>query len=158
MENQSFLANGSVFFFKPFLPLDNLLFFPTAMMAVVAGKLKDYCRCCRRFALVCSVFELLCRPAISCAPSKTLGVRHQGNHHVSSSLHLINYYRHSDNVISDHLLELNRSQKAQHKLTRCRISLCTKPTTRASRTSEFCTLKGPEILIGSRIVDIELSH
>ena len=41
MENQSFLANGSVFFFKPFLPLDNLLFFPTAMMAVAAGRVRD---------------------------------------------------------------------------------------------------------------------
>ncbi len=38
MLNQSFLANGSVFFFRPFLPFDNLLFFPTAMMAVVCRK------------------------------------------------------------------------------------------------------------------------
>ena len=41
MLNQSFLANGSVFFFRPFLPLDNLLFFPTAIMAVDAGKARD---------------------------------------------------------------------------------------------------------------------
>ena len=36
--NQSFLANGSVLFFRPFLPFDNLLFFPTAMLAVDEGK------------------------------------------------------------------------------------------------------------------------
>lgn len=30
-EYQSFLAKGSVLFFRPFLPLDNLLFLPTAM-------------------------------------------------------------------------------------------------------------------------------
>ena len=35
MLNQSFRANGSVFFFSPFLPFDNLLFFPTAMLAVM---------------------------------------------------------------------------------------------------------------------------
>ncbi len=35
---QSLRANGSVFFFRPFLPLDNLLFFPTAMFAADAGK------------------------------------------------------------------------------------------------------------------------
>lgn len=34
-EYQSFLANGSVLFFKPFLPLDSLLFLPTAMIAVM---------------------------------------------------------------------------------------------------------------------------
>lgn len=39
-ENQSFLANGSVRFFRPFLPLDNLLFFPTAMIAVVDERKK----------------------------------------------------------------------------------------------------------------------
>ena len=32
-EYQSFLAKGSVLFFRPFLPLDNLLFLPTAMFA-----------------------------------------------------------------------------------------------------------------------------
>lgn len=32
-EYQSFLAKGSVLFFRPFLPFDNLLFFPTAMIA-----------------------------------------------------------------------------------------------------------------------------
>lgn len=32
-EYQSFFAKGSVLFFKPFLPLDNLLFLPTAMFA-----------------------------------------------------------------------------------------------------------------------------
>ena len=32
-ENQSFLVNGSVFFFNPFLPFDSLLFFPTAILA-----------------------------------------------------------------------------------------------------------------------------
>ena len=32
-EYQSFFAKGSVLFFRPFLPLDNLLFLPTAMSA-----------------------------------------------------------------------------------------------------------------------------
>ena len=40
MENQSLRANGSVRFFKPFLPFDNLLFFPTAMIATVWGKVE----------------------------------------------------------------------------------------------------------------------
>jgi hypothetical protein len=34
-ENQSFFAKGSVFFLRPFLPFDNRLFLPTAMIAVV---------------------------------------------------------------------------------------------------------------------------
>lgn len=34
----TFLWKGSVLFFKPFLPLDNLLFFPTAMVAMSDGK------------------------------------------------------------------------------------------------------------------------
>ena len=34
-EYQSLRANGSVLFFKPFLPFDNLLFFPTAMITTV---------------------------------------------------------------------------------------------------------------------------
>jgi len=42
MENQSLRANGSVRFFKPFLPFDNLLFFPTAMIATVWGKGRDW--------------------------------------------------------------------------------------------------------------------
>lgn len=39
--NQSFLANGSVFFLSPFLPFDNLLFFPTAILAVDVEKEGD---------------------------------------------------------------------------------------------------------------------
>jgi hypothetical protein len=37
-EYQSLRANGSTRFFRPFLPLDNLLFFPTAMFAAVVEK------------------------------------------------------------------------------------------------------------------------
>ena len=51
MLNQSFLWNGSIFFFRPFLPFDNLLFFPTAMMAV-DGKIGDWW-CWRR----CRLYE-----------------------------------------------------------------------------------------------------
>lgn len=42
-ENQSLRANGSVRFFNPFLPLDNLLFFPTAMIAACDGKRETVC-------------------------------------------------------------------------------------------------------------------
>lgn len=35
-EYQSFLAKGSTLFFRPFLPFDNLLFLPTAMIAICA--------------------------------------------------------------------------------------------------------------------------
>lgn len=35
-------THGSVRFFKPFLPLDNLLFLPTAMFASLDGN-KDWC-------------------------------------------------------------------------------------------------------------------
>lgn len=42
-ENQSFRANGSVRFFRPFLPFDKRLFFPTA---IFAWKMREKSKCC----------------------------------------------------------------------------------------------------------------
>lgn len=56
---QSFFAKVSVFFLRPFLPLERRLFLPTAMIATL--------RCGRRGCVVWSSWVSICRPLKLCA-------------------------------------------------------------------------------------------